>query len=94
MRRIARFEDREEQPVDDEVLNRLAVEFLMSKLNDAEDREILWLWAVEDLTFDEIGAIIGMKYRTPPRKLTGSCIRYHKEKLVALLAIYREDLGL
>lgn len=70
--------------------NRLVIEFLMSKL-EPEEAEILWLHEIEELTFAEIGKIIGLKYRG--KELTGSAIRYHKDKIVARLQQYRDAAG-
>jgi DNA-directed RNA polymerase specialized sigma subunit len=69
-----------------DVFDRLTLEYLMAKL-DPEEQEILHLWVIRELNFTEIGKIIGLKYRG--RELTGSAIRYHKEKILARLAEYR-----
>lgn len=70
--------------------NRLAIEWLLSKL-EPEEAEILWLYEVEELTYAEIGKIIGAKYRN--KELTGPAIRYHKDKIMAKLLPYREAVG-
>lgn len=75
---------------DGEVINRLTVEWLMTQLSE-EEREIMHLWVVEELTFAEIGKIVGLKYRG--RELTGSAIRYHKDRIKAQLEKFRESVG-
>lgn len=74
----------------DDVLNRLTVDWLLDKLEE-EEIEILNLWLLQELTFEEIGQIVGLKYRG--RVLTGSAIRYHKDRIVARLREYREAVG-
>ena len=73
------------------VENRLTVEWLLSKLKP-EEAEILWLHEIEEMTFSEIGTVIGLKYRG--KELTGSAIRYHKDKIYAKLHQYRDAIGL
>lgn len=75
----------------DDILNRLTVDWLMAKL-DEEEREILDLWLIKELNFEEIGQIIGMKYRG--RVLTGSAIRYHKDRILDHLRQYAGAVGL
>lgn len=72
-----------------EVLNRMTVDYLMSKL-EAEEVEIVHLWVIEELTFAEIGKIIGLKYRG--RELTGSAIRYHKDRIMVKLQGQRDAI--
>jgi DNA-directed RNA polymerase specialized sigma subunit len=74
---------------DGEVINRLTVEWLMGHLSE-EEREIMHLWVIEERTFSEIGKIVGMKYRG--RELTGSAIRYHKDRILTLLQKYRDEV--
>lgn len=45
-----------------------------------EERDIIYLWVVEELSFEQMGVIIGEKYRGRP--LTGSVIRYHRDKIL------------
>ena len=75
---------------DSEVINRLTVEWLMEQLAPAE-REIMHLWVVEELTFSEIGKIVGLKYRG--KELTGSAIRYHKDRIRQKLHKFRGAAG-
>jgi DNA-directed RNA polymerase specialized sigma24 family protein len=62
-----------------DVLNKVAIEAVLGRLTD-EEREIIELWIWHDLNFDEIGEIVGQKYRGRP--LTGSAIRYHKNRVL------------
>ena len=73
-----------------EVINRLTVDWLMTQLGP-EEREILWLHEVEELTLEEIGKLIGLKYRG--KELTGSAIRYHKDKILQRLRQLRAEAG-
>lgn len=72
------------------VINRLTVEWLMAQLGP-EEQEILWLHEVEELTLEEIGKLIGLKYRG--KELTGSAIRYHKDKVLQRLRLLRVEAG-
>lgn len=72
------------------VTNRLAVEWLLDKLTP-EQVEIFILHEIEELTFAEIGKIVGLKYRG--RELSGSAIRYHKDSIKEKLAEFREAVG-
>jgi thymidylate synthase len=69
-----------------EVLNRLTIERLQKELT-AEECEIWYLWAAEELTFGEIGRIIGLKYRG--KELTGSAIRYHRDRILEKLHAFK-----
>lgn len=73
-----------------DVLNRLTLEWVRSKLAP-EEWEILHLWIIEELNFAEIGKIIGYKYRG--KELTGSAIRYHKDRILARLRTLTEQSG-
>lgn len=65
-----------------DVINRLTVDWLREQLTE-EEWEILTLWNLEGLTFDEIGVIIGQKYRPDDvEKLTGSGVRYHYGRIL------------
>jgi DNA-directed RNA polymerase specialized sigma24 family protein len=79
------------QFVPEDVTDRLAVEFLLNKLTPFE-QEILLLHKVEELTFSEIGQVLGKKYRA--KEFTGSAIRYHYEKIKRRLLKHREAIGL
>lgn len=79
-----------EEDFGDEVLDRLTIEWLRSKL-EPEEWEILHLWVIEELTFSEIGKIIGYKYRG--KELTGSAIRYHKDRIIKKLRELGPDAG-
>jgi hypothetical protein len=73
--------------------NRLTVQWLLGKL-EPEEAEILVLYEVEGLTYEEIGTVITAKYRNTRKKpLTGSAIRYHMEKIIEKLQPYREAVG-
>ena len=74
----------------EDVINKLTVTWLMEQL-EPEEREILYLWVVEELTFAEIGKIVGIKYRG--KELTGSAMRYHKDKIREKLAPFRKAVG-
>jgi DNA-directed RNA polymerase specialized sigma24 family protein len=80
-----------EQTIPLDIGDRLAVEYLLGKLS-AEEQEILLLYHVQELTFSEIGKVVGLKYRQ--RELTGSAIRYHHEKIKQKLQKFKDDLGL
>lgn len=62
-----------------DILDKVALEAVLSRLAP-EEREIIELWIWHDMNFDEIGDIIGKKYRGRP--LTGSAIRYHKNRIL------------
>lgn len=66
----------------DEILDRLTLERLLSSLTD-EEREILHLWYFEELTFQEIGKIVGLKYRG--RELADSTMGYHRDRILRKL---------
>lgn len=89
-REYSTFAELEETPPVD-VTDRLAVEYLLGKLTPLQ-QDILLLYHVEELTFSEIGAIVGHRYRR--RKLSVSTIRYHHEKIKTILKGFRSDLGL
>lgn len=73
----------------DATINRLTLFKLKDSLSD-EEWEILTLKAVEELTFDEIGKIIGQKYRpSTVDKLTGSAIRYHYSRILNKCQVMR-----
>lgn len=69
------------------VLDQLTIVRLKQELSE-EEWEIWYMWAVEELTFAEIGKIIGLKYRG--KELTGSAIRYHRDKIQEKLLKFRE----
>jgi DNA-directed RNA polymerase specialized sigma24 family protein len=71
-----------------EVLTRLAVEKLKELLTP-EQFEIMWLKEVEGFTFDEVAAVIGPKYRGG--EITGSAMRYHRDKIAEMLQEHRES---
>lgn len=72
------------------VIDRLTVEWLFARLSP-EERDILWLYEVEELTLAEIGRLIGEKYRG--KVLTGSAIRYHKDRILGRLRDLRVAAG-
>lgn len=74
---------------DGEVITRLTVEWLLSHLTE-EEREIMQLWVVEELTNAEIGKIVGLKHRG--RELTGSAIRYRKDRIKEKLEQFRTSV--
>ena len=73
----------------DTIASKLAIAWLLTKLT-MEEQDILYLWLIEELNFTEIGKIIGNKYRDGP--LTGSAIRYHKDRCKIKLQQYREAI--
>lgn len=73
-----------------DVNDRLAVEYLLDRLTP-EQQEILILHEIEELTFGEIGKIVGLKYRG--KELSASAIRYHKDKIMVLLREFRTQVG-
>jgi hypothetical protein len=85
--------DQHEISFGDAILNREAVAYLLAHL-EPEEREILLLREVEDLSYEEIGRIIGMKYRNPPHDLKGSTMRYHNGRIIERLKAMRAELGL
>lgn len=72
--------------IEQTVLDKLTCRTLLTFLTP-EEQEILVLWAVEELSFAEIGEIVGLKYRG--RVLSGSAVRYHKKRIVNKLQQYR-----
>ena len=84
------FETTETEEFGGNVIDRLTAEWLLARLTE-EEQEILRLWIVEERNFAEIGKIVGLKYRG--RELTGSAIRYHKDRIRAKLQQYREAVG-
>ena len=68
----------------DRMLDAIALETAMRCLTD-EEREIIHLWFVEDLTFAEIGVIVGLKYRD--RELSGSGVRYLRDQILKKLRV-------
>lgn len=63
-----------------DILDKVALESTLSRLSP-EEREIIELWIWHDMNFEEIGEVIGEKYRG--RALTGSAIRYHKNRILS-----------
>jgi len=57
-----------------EIIERLTVAKLVSILTERE-RDIIYLWASNEFTFEEMGRIIGQKYHG--RDLPYSLFRYH-----------------
>jgi DNA-directed RNA polymerase specialized sigma24 family protein len=80
-----------EEDFSERVADRLTADWLLAKLVPWE-RELMILWAVEDMTNSEIGKILGKKYRG--RVLTGGTIRYHKGRIRKKLADLRKAAGL
>lgn len=72
-----------------DVINRLTVEWIKEHLTD-EEWEILYLWSVENMTFTDIGKIVGEKYWG--RELTESAMRYHRDKIKAKLSKFKDIL--
>jgi DNA-directed RNA polymerase specialized sigma24 family protein len=65
-------------------LDKLALEEAINTLTE-EQREIVIRWTWHGQKFDEIGVDVGMKYRG--RVLTGSTVRYHKNRAMRLLRV-------
>jgi hypothetical protein len=74
-----------------EVLDRAAIEWLMGQL-DAEEQDILKLWVVEEMNFEDIGIIVGTRYHDSPMK--GTTVRYRKDKIMRKLREFRTEAGL
>lgn len=74
-----------------DVIDRLTLEWLLSHLTD-EEQDLLWLHEVEEMTLEEVGRVIGLKYRG--KELTGSAIRYHKDKILQRLRHLRTEAGI
>lgn len=74
----------------DDVVTRLSVEWLLRQVTE-EERMILELWLIDELTFDEIGIIVGLKYRG--RVLAGRTMQYHKDKIRARLREFAPQMG-
>lgn len=68
---------------DEQVLNKLTVQWLLLQLTD-EERAIIELFFSGEYNFSEIGEIVGRKYRGG-RILSGSAIRYHKIRIIGKL---------
>ena len=60
------------------ILNKIAVEKLLALLTP-EERDIIVLWIIEGYTLEEVGIIVGNKYRGRP--LRGTAIQYHKDRI-------------
>lgn len=75
--------------IEQAIADRMTVDWLLSKLSPM-DREIVYLWAVEDYTLEEIGRLVGPKYRG--QVLPGSTIRYRKESIRRRLQDFQSDL--
>lgn len=79
----------------DELATRLTVEKLLESCSE-EEREILRLIIVEELTLAEIGEIIGQKYpRKDKDRLSGSGVRYIRDQVYArfLRKLMESDKG-
>jgi DNA-directed RNA polymerase specialized sigma24 family protein len=81
----------EESKVDEEVLNRETIRWLLQKLMP-EEQDILVLWAVEQRSFTDIGKIVGEKYHG--NALPDTTIRYRKDRIMQRLREYRVEVGL
>jgi DNA-directed RNA polymerase specialized sigma24 family protein len=71
-----------------DILDKVALETVLARLTP-EEREIIELWIWQDMNFDEIGDVIGKKYRGRP--LTGSAIRYHKNRILQRMRQWMVD---
>lgn len=71
-----------------DVLDKVSLETVLAKLSP-EERDIVELWIWQDMNFDEIGDVIGKKYRGRP--LTGSAIRYHKNRILQRMRQWMVD---
>lgn len=65
---------------DSDITNRITVEKMMATLTP-EEQAILRLRFEKELTFDQIGEIIGREFRNPPERLTGGTVRYHYKRI-------------
>ena len=71
------------------LVDKVTVEAFFKHLS-AEERDILVLWLWEELPFDDIGQVIGERYRG--RALTGSVIRYHRDRILIRLREIMRDV--
>ena len=76
---------------EDEVLDRVSTSWLLEQLTP-EERDIITLWVVEDMNFDDIGEIVGERYHGAA--MQGTTIRYRKDKIMRKLREFRTELGL
>lgn len=75
----------------DDILERLTLDKFLAELEDEQSRDILKLWLYQELTWEEIGKVIGIKYKD--RTLTGSVMRYHRNRVLAELRAKYESQG-
>lgn len=62
-----------------DILDRIALEAALAKLAPMQ-QEIMRMYYWQDLSLDDIGEILGPKYRG--KVLTGSAIRYYLNKII------------
>jgi DNA-directed RNA polymerase specialized sigma24 family protein len=74
---------------EEEALDKMSVEWLMQHLSP-EERDIVYLWAVEDYNFDEIGQVVGQKYYG--KAMLGTTVRYRKDKIMRTLRALKEEV--
>jgi DNA-directed RNA polymerase specialized sigma24 family protein len=65
-----------------DIIDFITLEKFISKLGP-QDQEILRLLHYDELTCEEIGKIVGKKYRGRP--IAGSTIRYHRDRIMDML---------
>ena len=64
------------------IINLLTVQKILASL-EPEKRDIMQLWMQDSFTLEEIGEIVGSKYRGEP--LGAENVRYHKNKIIEQL---------
>ncbi len=68
-----------------EILDRVTLEYALTKLTPMQ-RDIVLLYYWEDRSFEDIGKVIGTKYRGRP--LSSSSMRYHIQLALNTLGIW------
>jgi hypothetical protein len=73
-----------DSPKNLDILDRIALEAAVAKLKPMQ-QEIVHMYFWQDRSLDEIGKVLGPKYRG--KKLTGSAIRYYLKYILLELGI-------
>lgn len=69
---------------EDTVLDNITVGKILASL-DEEKRDIIVLWMQDSFTLEEIGEIVGNKYRGTP--MGAENVRYHKNRIIRQLKV-------
>jgi len=67
------------RPLETSIINAVTVEKILNTLSE-EEKELLYLWLVDERPFVEIGEILGKKSRN--KTLTDSAMRYRRDRLL------------